>query len=265
VRQVDIAYLRPEQILEERRRCSVVYLPLGPIEWHGPHLPLGTDPIRATEVASRVARAVGGVVMPTFWWGTETLRCDGELKAIGFDRDDRVVGMDFPANSLESMYCDEGIFAVMLREILSILRRRRYRLIVVVSGHGARNHKVAIDRVCAELTDERSRILHLMPMVTARDGWTDWGHATRVETSVMMSLAPETVRLENLPRKGRLKNREWGIVDDRTFRLKPRRDRTVCDEDDPRAASADEGAEDLKQATRRLAGLVRKALVELGK
>ena len=31
--------LRPDEILEEMWRCPVVYLPLAPLEWQGPHLP----------------------------------------------------------------------------------------------------------------------------------------------------------------------------------------------------------------------------------
>lgn len=265
MREVNIARLRPEEVLRERKRCSVAYLPLGPIEWHGPHLPLGTDPIRATEVARRVARRVGGVVMPTLWWGTETVRGPTELNSIGFAKGERVVGMDFPANPLKSMYCDEGIFGAIVRESLFHLKGWGYRMIVLVNGHGAANQKKTLDRLCAELTDSRTHILHVMPVVVARDGWADWGHATRLETSVMMELLPDSVKIGNLPLTGRLGNRDYAIVDDRTFRAKPRRDRTVRDEDDPRGACAEEGRADLRAAARRVASLVERTLRQLRK
>ena len=57
---VQFELMRPAQIVERRRRCPVVYLPIGPLEWHGPHLPMGTDGIHAHRVAVEVARRVGG-------------------------------------------------------------------------------------------------------------------------------------------------------------------------------------------------------------
>ncbi len=35
--------LRPDEITAERAHCLEAYQPIGPLEWHGPHLPLGTD------------------------------------------------------------------------------------------------------------------------------------------------------------------------------------------------------------------------------
>lgn len=42
----------------------VAYLPLGTLEWHGPHMPLGADGIQSKELFVRVAEKVGGVVLP---------------------------------------------------------------------------------------------------------------------------------------------------------------------------------------------------------
>ena len=55
----EIQYLRPEQILESRDQHSIVYLPIGPLEWHGPHLPLGVDPLRAQVAAIELAKQIG--------------------------------------------------------------------------------------------------------------------------------------------------------------------------------------------------------------
>lgn len=43
MRTVQLELLRPGEILAERERCSIVYLPVGPLEWHGPAMPYGTD------------------------------------------------------------------------------------------------------------------------------------------------------------------------------------------------------------------------------
>ena len=42
----------------------MVYLPIGSIEWHGEHLPLGVDTLTACGFLSQTARRTGGVVLP---------------------------------------------------------------------------------------------------------------------------------------------------------------------------------------------------------
>ena len=44
-RKLHYELMRPSEILEAKERCSLIYLPIGPLEWHGPHLPFGVDPI----------------------------------------------------------------------------------------------------------------------------------------------------------------------------------------------------------------------------
>lgn len=41
--QLEVRYhmLRPKQVVDRRRRCPVVYIPIGTLEWHGLHNPLG--------------------------------------------------------------------------------------------------------------------------------------------------------------------------------------------------------------------------------
>src|SRR5215472_2204397 len=74
---VQFELMRPPQIVEARERYPVAYLPLGPLEWHGPHLPMGTDAIHAHRVAVEVARRVGGVVFPGSRLGTRPRRRGG--------------------------------------------------------------------------------------------------------------------------------------------------------------------------------------------
>src|SRR5690349_2218451 len=92
--------MTPGEIIAARERCPVVYLPLGPMEWHGPHLPLGTDALVAQHLALRVAAVAGGLVMPALFAGTDALRPPEEgaqsLGALGFTGNERILGMDFP-------------------------------------------------------------------------------------------------------------------------------------------------------------------------
>ena len=71
MREIQLELMRPDQIVAEKERCSIAYLAAGPLEWHGPAAPFGTDPLTAYEAAKRCAREVGGVVLPPLYIGTE--------------------------------------------------------------------------------------------------------------------------------------------------------------------------------------------------
>ena len=116
MRTVHFESLRPGEIVAERDRCPVVYLPLGPLEWHSLHLPVGTDPLNAAHVAQQLAGRIGGVVLPTFYWGTERERSARENRNLGFEEDDYIVGMDFPNHLIKSLYCREESLALLIRE-----------------------------------------------------------------------------------------------------------------------------------------------------
>jgi creatinine amidohydrolase/Fe(II)-dependent formamide hydrolase-like protein len=76
----------------------------------------------------------------------------------------------------------------------------------------------------------------------------------------MLALAPETVRLEELPPLPEpLKNTDWAIVDYPTFLGQPTEGRTVSEADDPRRATAEAGQEMLAQATKQILEKVREA------
>jgi creatinine amidohydrolase len=266
MRTVCFALLRPAEIVAERERVPVVYQPVGPLEWHGPHLPLGTDPLHAEAVACRVAEAAGGVVMPTLFWGTERERPLKMLRDVGFEGHEWIVGMDYPLNTVQSLYSPEDIFGVVLRARLDLLVRQEYRLIVVINGHGADNHIAVLDRLAAEYTAAGpARVQHIIAFVPDPDGKYRIGHADAVETALMMALHPASVDLETLPPPPEpLRNVEWAIVDGPTFDGQPTADHTVAPENDPRLnASADIGESVLAYSAEWIAGQIRGALLDL--
>lgn len=242
MRTVQIEKLRPDEILEEQRRASIVYLPLGPLEWHGPAMPYGTDPMAAEAMARRAALITGGVVMPTLYLGTERERSPQMLEAFGFeDTSQYIVGQDFPANSMKSYYTKEDVFALVVREYLRLLVQQKYRLIVIVNGHGAANQRYELNRLAVEFSNETgSTVMVVMPLLYMDEEEQDLGHATRLETSIQMALEPDNVDLQKLPPKNiKLKNSEWGIDDGCTFALHPNEDKTVIY--DPRDATEELG------------------------
>ena len=56
--------LFPDEFAERIKKMPVAFLPLGTLEWHGPHMPLGADGIQSKELFIELAGKMGGVVFP---------------------------------------------------------------------------------------------------------------------------------------------------------------------------------------------------------
>jgi hypothetical protein len=65
---VQMQFLRPRQLEEALRVLPVVYVPFGLIEWHGRHLPLGNDALKAHAILIKCAEQFGGVVYPPVYF-----------------------------------------------------------------------------------------------------------------------------------------------------------------------------------------------------
>jgi creatinine amidohydrolase len=254
MRTVRFELLRPDEVLAERSRCPVVYQPIGPLEWHGPHMPFGMDPLHAEAIARRVAESIGGVVMPTLFWGAERELSPEALRNIGFEEDKWIIGMDYPANKMPSMYSQEDIFGLVVRGRLELIVKQGYRLIVIVNGHGACNHMETLARLAAEFTAQSpSRVMFITAFKPdlAEGRYSGIGHADAVETSILMALHPDSVDLSTLPMLPEpLRNVDWGIVDGPTFAGNPNADRTLAESADPRRhASAERGERIMAETT----------------
>jgi len=262
--------MTPAEIAAARERRPLAFVPLGPIEWHGPHLPLGTDAIHAGHIARNLADDFGGVVLPTFFLGTETVRLPGngpeQLGALGVDDDARVVGMDLPANAVRSLYIEEGAFAIAVREIVRGLTGDGWRLVVLVNGHGAVNHIRTLERIAREETRLPDvRVVSLMAWTPPVPPSQGPGHADREEAAVMLAIAPELVRVDQLPPLDTsLRYADYGIVDSAAFDGFPADGFLLPRDADPRLATREEGEQILAQEVAAARETVTRELVALG-
>ena len=251
------AYLRPDEIRTELSANPILYLPLGPVEWHAPHLPVGTDPIHAERAALAASEKTGGLVYPTLYWGTERERSPELLDWIGLEPNRWVVGMDFSPQGLPSHYASEDVFGLVIREQLRMIFSWPVQLVVIISGHGATNHLQVLERIAAEYSADHHRVLVVLPFVHDAEGVLRVGHASRIETSTMLHLTPDRVKINLLPAPGSpLKNANWAVVDYATFAGQPTPDRTVSEDDDPRSSTAQEGENIFQSAVSHIAQLV---------
>ncbi len=237
-------WLRPGQLNERKAACPLILFPLGPLEYHGPHMPLGTDPLNASLIAHECCRRLKkGVVRPTMFLGTERERDPDMTEYLGFKRDDYIVGMDFPSRQWNSHYLPEEVFALTVAAETRCLIRQGYKYIFIVNGHGAFNHNAVLDRLCIELshtTPAQVDFAISFPEEAAALGAI--GHADHAETSLMMYYKADSVDLNALPPADvPLKYTDFSIVNGAGFTSASKPDRLVPQENDPRNASADAG------------------------
>jgi creatinine amidohydrolase len=257
--EVRYEYLRPQQIVAARDKAPVVYIPIGPLEWHGLHLPLGVDMLHAYTVALETARETGGVVLPPLPLGSESILEPDRVVDRGFTKGERIEGMDFPDLIFTSMYIKENAIGIIVREIVNRLKSQGFRVIVIVNGHGAKYHLMSLIRIAVEETEPgKAVVLHALAFDI---GPGKGGHAERYETGFMRAYYPETVDLEVLPALPKpLKNTEHGILDGPTCESRPTPDYTVRSEQDPRISKVEEGYMDVSNGVKRISKQVREAL-----
>ena len=253
--------LRPEEIRDQMQRCPVVFLPLAPLEWHGPHLPYGADPLIASELALRLADRLGGLVHPCLFLGTERERDPATLRNLGFSGTEWIVGMDFPANSLPSLYLPEEVLAIVVRHQIVLLQKMGFQHVVLVNGHGGRNHVAALKRLGAEISAEGRCDVHYV--FTFPDGAGTWSrrhHASTDETAVMLRLHPEAVRQAALPPPGEpIRARDFAVVDEAAFEGRSSPEGTLTE--DPRTATAALGERHLAAAIEAIVADLREKLI----
>lgn len=231
--------LLPDELQALLTGRSLVYQPVGSMEWHGPHMGMGMDTVNAAAVAEACARRTGGTVLPPLYIGTETPRSPETLRKVGFTGEEQIVGMDFPANSIKSFYWPSELFEQIVRQQTRMLLEMGFAQIVWLNGHGADAQIEILERVCREMSEASGRCV--MTLMSLCEGCgAGLGHAGLAETAIFQHLCPEAVSLDRLPAKpGKLANTRYAIVDSETFSHGPNADYTV--RYDPRDATPELG------------------------
>jgi len=247
--------LPPSALQEAVSNPGLIFLPVGSMEWHGPHMAMGMDTCNAYESSLRTAEVTGGVVFPPLYIGTETPRSADTLKKLGFTGDEKITGMDFPANSLKSMYWPPALFEQILRCQLVMLCEMGFQRIVVMNGHGA-DEQIRILHALAKEVEKEYSVKILVIMALFEECGYGIGHAGLVETAIMTAICPEAVDLSALPpRSEKLRVTDYGIADSETFEKGPNEDFTV--RYDPRDATAQIGEAVLSTTVEQSVRLIR--------
>ena len=159
----------------------IAVLPVGAVEQHGPHLPLLTDTILATGVARRIAAALGAWLLPAIAYG-DAWSAEGWAGTLS------IAPQTLRAN---------------VEDIGGGVQRIGVAGLVIINGHFG--NRVPIGNAAETLSAAGLPVLALdYPGMEAAAGeycsskpaGPGFYHADEVETSMMLALAPEAVRMD---------------------------------------------------------------------
>src|SRR5467141_1403234 len=227
----ELAQLTWEDVRDLDRARTVVVLPVGAIEAHGPHLPLDTDVVIAAAMARSGARRLAGhghavLILPAFAYTAASFGAafHGTLSISGIT-----------------------VTAVIV-DIARSLSEQGFRLLAIANAHLDPEHLTALNEAV-----KLARADRLLPIVFPDLTHRPWGsrlgdefksgacHAGQFESSIVMSAQPD--RMRDTIRRGLAPNpsslSQAIKLGKRTFEAAggPR-----AYFGDPRAASAEEGS-----------------------
>ena len=176
-------------------------LPVGCLEKHGQHLPVGTDVIHITEIAKRAAEIETAMVFPTMYFGEKTgagefkgtvifspeLRLQilketcNEIYRNGFDK--ILIYNGHGGNQTMISYFSRGV----------LYEKTPYSVFDYALGSDFATPKKLLNEGYKYLTTEDRKILQ-----SYNDEKKRFGHADFIETGWVYGTRPETVRLDKV-------------------------------------------------------------------
>jgi creatinine amidohydrolase len=176
--------LLPHEFRKRLAERPIAYLPLGTLEWHGEHLPLGADAIQSEALMVECARRMGGIVMPAIHLGPDRAKLadDGHGKML--------IGMDYAQTTTPPRQLDgscywvaPGLHEMIVDAILAQLKRAGFQA-VFADGHGPSRWS------WVENIPDREARLGLKLFGVTKEISRAWksqvDHAARNETSLLM-------------------------------------------------------------------------------
>jgi len=173
-----IEEMTPQEITDALKEIDTVVVPLGSVEQHGPHLPVGTDTLIPITVAKHVAEKIKVLVAPPIYYG----------------------------NSL-SMVDMKGVFTVSPETLASLLQdlcksfsKQGFKRIVFINGHGG-------NKQVSSFIGQKARI-ETGALIVRIDWWDIAAedipkicesvvvHADEGETSMMLACRPDLVDMK---------------------------------------------------------------------
>jgi len=170
-----------KEIEELLKRDPLIILPIGSVEAHGYHLPLGTDMFQPLWLAEKLAENFHALILPPIHYGwTKSLSSFPGTISIGFD-------------TLKNL----------VEEILREVVKHGGRKILIISGHASSAHMAALRLACEKIVKENVEVklmllsdYYIAYQYRGEIVPEDDSHAGVIETSRIMAIRPELVKKE---------------------------------------------------------------------
>jgi creatinine amidohydrolase len=170
------AELSPQELKARLESKAVAIQPIGALEWHGPHLPLGLDGIVADGFCEQLARRTGAVLLPQLWLPITTLPHEYSL-------------------DVRPELATQVWLSMLLR-----LHDAGFKAVCCISGHYAQGHMVCLYQtaLAANMTRPDLLVLAASPLeLLGDDSLLD--HAGKWEAAQLLTMRPDLVHNELLP------------------------------------------------------------------
>jgi len=175
-----------KMIRDYLKRKQSIIVPLGVIEQHGYHLPLKTDALIASEIGRRIGERTGILVAPVIYQSFSGGGCPGTINI------------------------SPAVMSLVVSDTLLSLASQGFRNFYLFLSHGGSENTRALDSALKLLLRNNpafaDAMIALLPIWTFPIGEPGWGkalsegdwHSGWLETSIVMHLAPELVRMDEL-------------------------------------------------------------------
>jgi creatinine amidohydrolase len=178
VKYLNILESFPHEVEDMIKESPIAYIPMGSIEWHGPHNILGVDSLKVIEICKRTVETTGGVLFPCINWGAFNT-------------------MNFPF----TYHFSKRAFKKMTKNILKQSYDMGFRIVILISGHYPSAQIKQLMKNSRKYSKKYSDFFALgipeQKLVPDLGYFGD--HAAHWETSMTMALNPSWVSLEKFP------------------------------------------------------------------